>query len=151
MSEQIALGKNENVISNNILSYSLVLFFIKCTFDITNKRLVGQVPNLFWIFPIGTNNVTYPLKNIAGVKIDNKISIKRLIVGILLVLIGISKLSSLFIILLIGILLVISSYEIFLVVQNNSGASISYAVSPLEKSKAQQLVNELNQVIADNV
>lgn len=151
MSEQISLGKDENIISNHILSYSLVLFFIKSAFDITNKRLIGQVPNLLWIFPIGKNNVTYPLKNIAGVRIDNKISFKKLILGIILVLIGLSKISSLFIILLIGILLVISSFEVLLVVQNNSGASISYVVSPLEKNKAQQLVNKLNQVIADNI
>lgn len=151
MNNQTILGKDETLISENILSYSLVLFFIKCTFDITNKRLIGQVPNLLWIFPIGKNNVTYPLKNISGVKIDNKISFKRLIIGIILILLSLSALSSLFIFLLIGILLVISSFEIFLVIQNNSGSSISYAVSPLEKNKAQQFVNKLNQVIADNI
>lgn len=152
MSEQtFALGKDEKIISKNILSLSLILFFIKSSFEITNKRLVGQVPNLVWIFPIGRNTVTYPLKNISGVRLDTKISFKSIAVGIILILIGLSKLSSLFIIFLIGIFILISSYKIFFVVQNNAGATMNYSVSPLEKAKSQQLINELNQIIADNV
>jgi len=152
MSEQtFTLGKDETIVSKNILSFSVILFFIKSSFEITNKRLVGQIPNLLWIFPVGKNTVTYPLKSISGVRIDNRFSFKKLIVGIILVLIGLSKLSSLFIILLLGIFILISSFEIFFVIQNTAGATMKYAVSPLEKAKAQQLINELNQIIVDNV
>ena len=152
MSEQtFTLGKDETIVSKNILSFSVILFFIKSSFEITNKRLVGQIPNLLWIFPVGKNTVTYPLKSVSGVRIDNRFSFKKLIVGIILVLIGLSKLSSLFIILLLGIFILISSFEIFFVIQNTAGATMKYAVSPLEKAKAQQLINELNQIIVDNV
>ncbi|SFD46584.1 hypothetical protein [Clostridium uliginosum] len=152
MSEQtFALGKDEKIVSKNLLSFSLILFFIKSSFEITNKRLVGQVPNLLWIFPIGKNTVTYPLKNIAGVRLDNKFSLKRFIIGLILIFIGLSNFSSLFIVFIIGIFVLISTFEIFFVVQNTAGATMSYAVSPLEKAQAQQLINELNQIIADNV
>ena len=152
MSEQtFTLGKDETIVSKNILSFSLILFFIKSSFEITNKRLVGQIPNLIWIFPMGKNMVTYPLKNISGVRIDNKFSLKRFIIGIILILIGLSKLSSLFIVFLIGIFVFISGFEVFFVIQNTAGATMKYAVSPLEKAKAQQLINELNQIIVDNV
>ena len=151
MSNNTILGKEESVILKHDFMYSIVYFFIKSEFILTNKRIICNVPNLFLFIPSGKNNVTYPLNNIAGVRLDTKVSVKSLLIGIIITLIGLSSLRSLFLLFLIGALIILSSFETIMVIQNNSGSSMAYPVSPFEKGKAQDFINQVNTTIADRV
>lgn len=129
--------------------YSIIFFFIKSAFTLTDKRIICDVPNLLLFIPIGKNNITYPLNNIAGIRLDTKISIKSLLIGAIIALIGLSKLPSLFLLFFIGALILIGSFKTVMMIQNNSGASISYQVSPFDKAKAQDFVNQVNTTFAN--
>ena len=55
-----ALGQDETVQKEYEFSYSLLLFFLKSHFWLTNKRLIVNAPNVFLFIPTGNDTVTYP-------------------------------------------------------------------------------------------
>lgn len=152
----LALGKEETVSDKKKFTTNLILAWMKTEMTITNKRLTGHSPNtLLGIIPIGRNDISYPLKNIASVSIRTKLHIFRMIFGFIFFVYGADWLNRDFvpalIIALIGIILFLNGFTSQVVVFNNSGQKDdSVQVSILEKGKAQQFVNKVNQVIADN-
>lgn len=152
----IILGKEEKISDSKMFTTNLILGWLKTEMAITNKRLAGHSPNtLLGIIPMGRNDISYPLKNIASVSIKTKLHIIRLIIGFALFVYGLDFLSRDFlpalIVTLIGIALMLNGFTSQIVVFNNSGQKDdSVQVSILEKGKAKQFVNEVNQEIADN-
>jgi hypothetical protein len=148
----VSLGRNESVVSNYQLAYSLILFFLKSQFSVTNKRLIAVVPNLFLIVPVGQQDVSYPLNNIATVACSTNLNVKKLLGGTILALVGVSMKSFLgIIILLFGIIIAVSGFETVILIRNNSGARIVYSIAPWESDRAREIVDDLNQVIAENL
>jgi hypothetical protein len=148
----VPLGKNESVVSSYQLAYSLTLFFLKSEFSVTTKRFIAVVPNLFLIIPIGQQDVSYPLNNIATVACSTDLRVKKLLGGTFLVLVGISMKSFLGVLLLfLGIITAISSFQTIILIRNNSGARIVYSIAPWESDRARKIVDELNQSIAENL
>lgn len=149
--KKIDLSADERIIGEYDLSYSALFSFIKSNFDITNKRLMITTPNTFGIIPIGKNSSTYPLNNISRVKMERKIHIKTFLIGLVIIFITLADLKELFLLLLVGIAVIIGSLETSISIQNNAGRGIRYSISPLEKGKANDLIDKLNRAIADSI
>lgn len=145
------LGKEERVIREATFTANLILFWLKAHYVLTNKRVTGTQPNtLLGLIPLGKAQVAQPLKTIASVVSSTKFSILRLIIGIILVFIGFSFISSFGIILLIlGAVNILNCYTATFVITNNAGQSVGYEISILEKSKVEEFANEVNTVISD--
>lgn len=145
-----ALTKDESVIKEGSFMQSALLFFLKSNFVLTNKRLLGTYTNTFFIFPVGKNNVTYPLNNIAGVRLDTKTNIVLLIFGALLALGGIISLKASGIVsIVLGILLILASIKTIIVIQNTGGASMSHAIAPMDKAAANEFIQAVNNAIVE--
>jgi hypothetical protein len=147
----VNLTSEESVLSEYELAYSLLFFFIKSKFALTNKRFLAKIPNFIFLFPFGSNDVTYPLNGIVNVKLSTKLRFFRLLIGVVLALIGISNLNYI-LLLLVGAFLILMSYEVIIVIQTSAGSGLLvYPVSWFDKVNAQKLVNELNQAIAERL
>ncbi|MBP3041701.1 hypothetical protein J9303_19865, partial [Bacillaceae bacterium Marseille-Q3522] len=93
----IALGKDEVVKKSEHFTSNLVLAWLKTSFSLTNKRIIGNEPNtVFGLIPLGVKEVTYPLKNVASVSVSTKFHFKRFVLGIILILLGLSTMGSSF-------------------------------------------------------
>lgn len=149
------VANKETIITEENFMYSIPYFFINSKFKLTNKRIEGEVPNLLFFIPTGKDNATYPLNNISGVKISTKFYLKSFIIGFILSLIGLGAFSDSFFAGLLttglGLSILLNAFRTLLVIQNNAGSSMSYPVAPIERSKAQQFVNKVNDVIAERI
>ncbi|MBD0328169.1 MAG: hypothetical protein ICV68_17230, partial [Pyrinomonadaceae bacterium] len=141
-----ALGQDETIQQEYHFSYSLLLFFLKSHFCITNKRLIVNYPNVFFVIPIGNSTVTYPLRNIGGVKTKTEFKFMSLLVGVALLLIGLSDLKSLgLFLILFGVCLVIGAFRTVIAVASSGTGAVTYSHLPWEAADAQKMINELNQ------
>ena len=145
------LGKEEFKIKETTFTANLILFWLKANYALTNKRLTGHTPNTFLaVIPIGKAQIAQPLKTIASVASSTKFSLRRLIVGIILVIAGFAFIESFGIIfLLLGAVNLLNCYTATFVINNNAGHSVGYEISILEKSKVVEFVDEINTVIAE--
>lgn len=146
----VNLSSDENVLSEYEFARSLVLFFVKSKFALTNKRLLAKIPNVFLlVFPFGSDDVTYPLSGIVNVKLSTKLKFITLFLGVVFILVGLSNLHNI-LFLLIGVFLLVLSYEVVVLIQTSAGSGlISMPISPFEKANAQKLVDELNHAVME--
>ena len=85
------LGAGERIVRSEEMAVSLVLFFLKTRVALTSNRIVGQWPNTFLgLIPVGSSSMTYPLTSVASVAVSTKIGIGSLILGVILLLVGLS-------------------------------------------------------------
>ena len=85
----ITLTKEEHVVSECSLCYSILLFFIKSDLYLTNKRLIAHIPNVvLFVFPLGSNTLTYPLRNITAVTANTRFKFGRLALAAYLIIVG---------------------------------------------------------------
>ena len=148
------LGKDEQIIREDVFTANLILFWLKAKYCLTNKRVTGHTPNTFLaVIPLGKAQVAQPLKTIASVTSSTKFHFLRLLLGLILViggcfLLGPSPIIGIILIIL-GLVNILNCYTATFVITNNAGQSTGYNISILEKSKVQNFVNEVNTVIAD--
>jgi len=150
----ITLSKDEKLIREDLFTTNLVLFWLKTNFSLTTKRIMGYAPNtILGIIPLGKAEITYPLKNIAGVSSSTKFHFKRFIFGVILILIGIAMVQDpsilSVVILLFGAILLLNSYTSTFTITNNAGEAPVIELSILEKNKVKNFVAQINHQIAD--
>ena len=148
------LAKNEHNVKEGNFTANLILFWLKAYYSLTNKRVTGHTPNtLLGLIPFGKAQLTQPLKTVASVASSTKFFIKRLLVGLISLAVGISMLGDSILVglfaALFGVLNILNCYTATFVVTNNAGQSVSHEISILEKSKVVHFVNELNAAIAE--
>ena len=145
------LAKDETVQSYGEFLVSNVLVYLKLKLAVTNKRLAGERPNtLLKFIPIGSDKVSYPLNNIAGVSTSTRISPLPLLLGILLVVGGLGAgIQNGWIALVIGVLFLLASYQAQLDVQNSGTGVIHHKISVFNKSAAQTFAQQINTIIAE--
>lgn len=74
----------------------------------------------------------------------------RLIIGLILLIVGLSLITSYgILILILGAVNLLNCYTATFVITNNSGQSVGYEISILEKAKVEEFVNEVNTVISE--
>ncbi len=150
---EVVLQPDEQLAKEETFTSSLLLVWLKTNFKLTNKRVTGTHPNtLFGVIPLGQQQFTYPLKNIASVAASTKFYFWRLILGLVLLYAGISIITSSFIpalvLLLLALNLLFHSYTATFIVTNNAGQAPIIELSILEKDKVSQLVSSINHQIA---
>lgn len=146
----VVLAKDEAVQSSGEFLVSNIFVYLKLKLALTNKRLAGERPNtLLGLIPVGTDKVSYPIANIAGVNTSTRIAVAPLLLGAILLLggIGLGVQSGWFSMLL-GALLLVSCYQASLNVQNTGGGTIKHRISVFNKSAAQTFAQEINTMIA---
>lgn len=155
MSETYA--NSETKIKESSFTPSLVLFWLKANYVLTNKRITGETPNTFLgIIPFGTKQIAQPLKTIASVENSTKFHFLRLAFGVLLILMAESGLSkdtesasaSFFIFSIFGLINLANCYTSTLKISNTGGQTQEYEISILEKSKVKNFVDRTNREIA---
>jgi hypothetical protein len=145
--EGVALAPGEQVLGTGRFSVSNLLFFIHWTMFVTNKRIIGRVPNtILAIIPLGFSQVSYPLANVAGVAVRRAYSALAFVLGILFVLGGISGRSPIAI--FIGVVLLLAAFRNNIQITNSGGDRIRHAVSFLDRAAAEAFVQEVNTAIA---
>lgn len=151
----VILGKDEKIVCERNFKPSLIFFWLKANYVLTDKRLTGSQPNvIFNIFPLGKEQVNQPLKTIASVNSGTKFFFKKFLVGLGLAILGWylirdDSTAGGIIFLLWGLYVLLNSYMSTFIIMNTGGQKVGYSLSWIEKSKVQQFVNDINTVIAD--
>lgn len=150
MNLDIQLGENETVRNEYKFSYSLLLFFLKLRFRLTNKRLIVNAPKVFLLIPTGNDTVTYPLRTIGSVTTKTEFKFLSLLGGVVLLLIGFSNLRSIgLLLLLLGVVSLVGAFRTVIAVVSGGAGAVTYSHLPWEAGKAKKMINQLNQLIAD--
>lgn len=148
--------KNERVIMEGTYCTNVVLRWLTTDLALTSKRFKGYDHNtLFSLLPLGKNEVTMPLKSIASVSTSTKFHLKRFVIGMFFLVVGLPELYNLNLIwllfLVLGFVPLANSFTSTLIVTNNAGHSIPIQISILEKGNLQEFANKVNDTIAEEV
>jgi len=144
------LGQDETIQKEYEFSYSMLLFFLKSHFWLTNKRLIVNAPNVLLVIPTGNDTVTYPLRAIGGVKTKTELKFMSLLGGVVLLLIGLSLINSCGILLiLLGVPPIIGAFQTLILVASAGTGAVAYSHLPWEAGDAKKMIKELNQLIAE--
>ncbi|XZF65444.1 MAG: hypothetical protein ACSI46_12510 [Gloeotrichia echinulata DVL01] len=150
MQLDVSLGQDETVHKEYEFSFSLLLFFLKSHFWLTNKRLIVNAPNVFLFIPTGNDTVTYPLRNIGGVKTKTELKFMSLLGGTVILFIGLSTIRSIGILLILfGASTIIGAFRTSIAVGSSSGGAVLYSYLPWEATEAKKMINALNQLMVD--
>ena len=83
------LGSDEQIVTEGSYSFSPLLFFLRTSIALTDRRVVASSPNvILGVIPAGSNAVTYPLNQVASSQVGNSYSAGAVIIGLILFLIG---------------------------------------------------------------
>lgn len=151
MELDISLAQDESLLQEYEFSYSVLFFFLKSYFWLTNKRLIVNYPNIFFLFVTGRDTVTFPLRTIGGVRTYTDKNFFFLLFGGMLFFSGIGTLKEGFgfILFLMGVVLLMASFQAIISVGSAGTTGTLYSHVPWETAKAKKMINQLNQLIAD--
>lgn len=147
--ENLAAGETE--IASVSVRPSPLLFWLKVNLHASEKRIVGRTPNtLMGVIPVGSENVMFPLKQVAGLTVSTRVKPIRLIIGVLLVLGGLGSFAKGgFILALLGAALVVAAVQAVLVIQNTGGGTKEVSVSLLDKSAISNFASMVSSHLMD--
>lgn len=146
----ISLTDNEQLITSEAFTTNQALFWIKTKMSLTSKRVVGSIPNtILGLIPLGRNELTFPLKNISGVFINTKLHLLRLLVGLFFITFIFKGLSfGNFVGTIFGLILLLNSFTTKINITNNANQSSLVELSFVDKGKAKDFVEKINNTIA---
>lgn len=132
---------------------SLLTFYMKGEIRHEQHFIKLKLPNSILTFiPLGAKKESIPIEQISAVSADFKLQLKKLLVGVLLVLFGFCSFGYSFlvglILLIIGVSNVISAFQTELSIDMASGASWVISFLIFEKAKAEQAAEQIEQLIS---
>lgn len=136
---------------------SLLTFYLKGEISTDQNFLTLKVPNtILTLIPLGRKNDTIPVTQISSVSTDFKLLFKDFLIGIIVAIIGIVLFGTNFLIgfillLLIGVAMVINSFQTVLTIRTTSGEIKSASILIFEKSKAEQAASMINHIIGSRL
>ena len=135
---------------------SLLTFYLKGEINHEQNFIKIKAPNTILSFiPLGSKNETIPINQISSVGTNFKLLFKNFIIGIIITFLGIGYLGdSAFIgliLLLLGISMVINSFQSILTINTTSGSAMYISFLIFEKSKALQAENYINQLVSNRL
>ncbi len=154
--EGVVLAPGETVAAAGEYRVSNILFFLRWRMAVTNRRLIGRTPNtILGIIPLGSNQVSYPLANIAGVATRRAYSVISFLIGLILLLAGLGSLGGPnsspgagIILIVLGLLALVATIRVSIQVTNSGGQKIAHGIALSDRSAAQSFVNKVNTTIA---
>lgn len=135
-------------------STSLLFFWEKGKVEVDNRFVKTNLTNtILGFIPAGKDQQSIPLKNISGAMLSTKYLFKPLIIGLILLIIGLSSFSDSF---LLGLILLILGIGIagsgILTILKIEKAGTPYLISVpfFEKRKMQVLLNHIQDALAED-
>ena len=149
-----SFAAGETVIARESFSPSPVLFWLKTQLSVTEKRITGRQPNTFaGVVPLGSSEVLFPLKQVSAISVDTKVKPVRMLLGVVLVITGLSMLGSSFfgalLVLLIGAVLFASGLSCAMTVTSNAGVKNEVVVTLFEKNRLQAFAAQAQRHLID--
>lgn len=130
---------------------NLVLFWLRSTFLVTNRRIAVKTPNtILGIIPLGFEERSIPMGSVAGVNASVTVKAGRLILfGILAILslFGMQESWVFFLFFLLFTALALNAILASLDITNNGGGVSSATVSILDKSALEKFKDKANEYI----
>ncbi|NRG32546.1 hypothetical protein [Niallia circulans] len=156
MKGEKSVMEREKKLKEGTYCTNVLLRWLTTDLLLTNKRFKGYDRNtVLGLMPIGKNEVTMSLKNIASVSTSTKFHLKRFLFGLFFTFIlGLPSFvnGDFFIglvLILIGIVPLFNSYTCSLNVSNNGGLALPIEISILERGNLQEFANAINDTIAE--
>lgn len=154
--EGVTLAPEEQFLGSGRFRVSNVLFFICWNMVVTNRRVIGRVPNtILGVIPLGFNQVSYPLANVAGVTVRRAYSVAAFLIGAFLLLAGLSSFGSqsgsvgaVVVLLILGVVGILAAFKNAIQITNSGGDRIRHGVSVLDRAAAETFVQQVNTIIA---
>ncbi|NLK96853.1 MAG: hypothetical protein GX272_02085 [Epulopiscium sp.] len=114
------------------------------------------MPNtILGLIPLGAKKESVPINQLSVVESNFQVKLKRLIIGAVVVIIGLSMLSDSFlaalIMLVLGANTVITALETVLTIKTTAGSNKTIAFLIFEKAKADLVEEKLNQLIGNRM
>jgi hypothetical protein len=149
----VVLAPDERVLDDRTFSTSNVLFYLHLRFATTDRRIVGRKPNtMLGFIPIGSTVVTYPLANVAGIRIRTRVMTAAFLLGVIFVLGGLLLVArspgSTVVLVVLGALLMFASLRTEIAVSNSGGQTIGHDVAIWDRSAAALLIQGVGTVLA---
>lgn len=146
------LVPGEHHLASESFSPNMVLFWLKVNATVTNKRIVARQPNtLLGMIPLGYENMTIPLRSVAGVGVSVKFSLGQFLFSVVLLFLGLSIIADyLFpglVITLLGVVLLLGSLRAALKIENTAGSAQFVKVAVTERAKLEQFRAVIDQRI----
>lgn len=135
---------------------SYLTFYLKGKVEVEKNFVKFQIPNtILKLIPLGKATRSLPVNQISHVDDSFRVSIKSMIWGIIMLLLGLGALVNDpgygIILSLYGILTILSSFETILVVNSTAGAPTIISFVVFEKSKALVCKDYINNLIAEHL
>ncbi len=138
---------------------SLLTFYMKGEIKFEQNFVKLKIPNtILALIPLGAHNQTISVAQIASVSTNFKLFFKSFLVGIIAAFIGLmfvgdENSSTLFglVLLIVGVGMVISSFQTALVIDTTSGESLILFFLIFEKSKAMKAADHINNLISQRL
>lgn len=132
---------------------SYLTFYLKGEFGLDGDFVKLKVPNtILKVIPLGAENKTVAVTQIASVDNSFKLEFKPFLVGVLISILGLNMLGGNFVtglaILLYGVLSAISSFQTVLSVNTTAGQSLKISFVIFEKAKALGVKETIEKIIA---
>jgi hypothetical protein len=121
---------------------------------VTEKRITGRQPNTFaGVVPLGSSEVLFPLKQVSAINVDTKIKPIKMLIGVVLVIAGLSMFGDNFfgglLVLLIGAVAFMSGLTCALTVTSNAGVKNEVTATLFEKNKLQAFAAQAQRHLLD--
>lgn len=148
-------GTDDQVIAQVDLTPSPLLFWLKVNLRLSEKGLNGRNPNtIFGIIPAGYTSVSYSLKQIAGVAVETRVSVAKVIFGLLLAFLGLSGILAgefflSFVALIIGAAIFTAGLTAALAVTNTGGVTQHIKVSLIDRSRLEDFTGKVQKAMLD--
>ena len=149
------LAAGERRIDASTVRTSLLVFWLKTDLVLTDKRLVGTVPNaLLGLIPLDRREITQPLDRISNVGFETKFHFLRAVLGLLLVSTSVTLLSEGTVFWgLIGLVVSLATFSwswvARITVTDNSGKENNIPVSALDNSKISRFLTVVNRTVVE--
>jgi len=140
----------EDNIAEESFSPSLIMFWLKTNMGVSSTRIAMTSPNtVLGLIPLGYADAVYPLTNVAGVGVNTKFSVSRLVFGLVLLGVGSAAMDVSgalgFVLLVLAVSMLANAMSATLRITNNAGGVSTVGVSILEKAKLEQFREQVNQ------
>lgn len=142
------------VITELAVTPSPLLFWLKVNLRLSEKSISGKQPNtILGLIPAGYSQISFALRQVSAVQVETKVSLPKIIFGLILVFLGVSAFASQF---LLGFLLILGGAALFmagltaaLALTSTGGATSYVRVSLLDKSKIEEFSSAAQRAILD--
>ncbi|WP_147802387.1 hypothetical protein [Alkalicoccus halolimnae] len=151
---KLKLGTKESLRREHAFHPNIILFWLRHRLYLSDRRFMGFKRNtLFWVFPMGKQEITYPVRNLVSVNVYTKFYFFRFVIGCFLLFASLilleSALTNAFIVLGLALFPLLHCFVSRLEVSPSNGDRQIIDVNILERQELQNFANEVNIVIAE--